>query len=105
VLQSTQTHPLGRVTGDPGTFEPDARRRRPTDAASKMSGAQLSDEFDNLDAIEKAAVEAALDRCRALVDRIVSELRKPKHFDDVVSLADFLASLEHAARILERRRR
>jgi hypothetical protein len=27
-----------------------------------------------------------------------SELRKPKHFEDIVSLADFLASLEHIAR-------
>ena len=69
-----------------------------------MSVRSLSDEFDNLDAIEKATVEAALDRWRALVDRIGSELRKPKRFDDVVSLADFLGSLEHAARILERKR-
>jgi hypothetical protein len=55
--------------------------------------------------IEKAAVEATLDSCCALVDRIGSELRKPKRFDDVVSLADFAASLEHAASILEQKRR
>src|SRR5262249_30688381 len=37
-------------------FEPDARNRRPTavGAALKMSASSMSDEFDSLDAIEKA---------------------------------------------------
>jgi hypothetical protein len=54
-------------------------------------------------AIEKAATGAALDRCRALADKIKSELRKkrPEHFVDVLSLADFQASLERAASVLE----
>jgi hypothetical protein len=30
----------------------------------------MSDEFDNLDEREKAAVEGALDRCRAIADQI-----------------------------------
>jgi hypothetical protein len=62
----------------------------------------MSDEFDSLDAIEKAAVESALNRCRALAAQIESELRNktPKHFVDKLSLADFYASLEHAADVL-----
>jgi hypothetical protein len=44
------------------SFEPGARNRRPTaGAALKMREASsMSDEFDSLDAIEKAAVGAAL---------------------------------------------
>jgi hypothetical protein len=34
----------------------------------------MSDDFDSLDAREKAAVEAALNRCRALAAQIESEL-------------------------------
>ena len=65
-------------------------------AALKMSVSSMSDEFDSLDAFEKAAVEATLKRCRTLAAQIESELRKrPKHFVDKLSL--FLASLEHAA--------
>lgn len=60
-------------------------------------------EFEKLDVIEKTATAAALDRCRALAARIDRELRKKKaeHFDDVSSLAEFLASLEQAASVLE----
>jgi hypothetical protein len=63
----------------------------------------MSDEFDNLDANEKAALESTLYRCRALVGRIGEELRKkkPEHFVDQRSLADFHTSLEHAASVLE----
>ena len=59
----------------------------------------MSDKFENLDANKKAALESALYRCRALVGRIAEELRKikPGHFVDEGSLADFHASLEHAA--------
>jgi hypothetical protein len=35
----------------------------------------MSDEFDGLDATEKAGIEAALNRCRALATQIESELR------------------------------
>jgi hypothetical protein len=67
----------------------------------------MSDEFDNLDANEKAAVESTLYRCRALVGRIGEELRKkkPEHFVDERSLADFHASLERAAWVLEQQSR
>jgi hypothetical protein len=63
----------------------------------------MSDEFDNLDANEKAALESTLYRCRALAGRIGEKLRKkkPEHFVDERSLADFHASLEHAASVLE----
>ena len=63
----------------------------------------MSDEFDNLDASEKAALESALYRCRAVAGRIGEELRKkkPERFVDEGSLADFHASLECAAWILE----
>jgi hypothetical protein len=62
----------------------------------------MSGEFDNLDEIEKAAVKGALNRCRALAGQIASELRKKKskHFVDEFSLADFYASLGHAADVL-----
>ena len=66
-------------------------------------GCAMSDEFDNRDANEKVALESTLYRCRALVGRIGEELRKkkPEHFVDERSLADFHASLEHAASVLE----
>jgi hypothetical protein len=62
----------------------------------------MSDEFDSLDANEKAAVEGALNRCRAVVTQIVNELRneRDERFVDKLSLADFYASLERAADIL-----
>ena len=67
----------------------------------------MSDEFDSLDATEKAAAERALKRCRALARQIESKLHKakPEHFVDKSSLADFCASLESAADILKQKRR
>jgi hypothetical protein len=60
----------------------------------------MSDEFDGLDATEKA-VRATLIRCRVLAVKIANELRnkKPEHFVEL-SLADIHASLEHAADVL-----
>jgi hypothetical protein len=60
-----------------------------------------------LSAIEKAGTEAALDRCRALAHRIQTDLRdkKPEHFMNVMSLADFQVSLERAASVLEHQSR
>jgi hypothetical protein len=68
-----------------------------------IGGCSMYDEFDNLDANEKAALESTLYRSRALAGRIGEELRKkkPEHFVDERSLADFHASLEHAASVLE----
>ena len=62
----------------------------------------MSHEFDGLDATEKVGIEGALNRCRALAAEIASELRnkRPEHFVDKLSLADFYASLEHAADVL-----
>src|SRR4029450_4180645 len=67
----------------------------------------MSDEFDNLDEREKAAVEGALDRCRALADQIEIKLRnkRPEHFVDELTLADFYASLERAADVLQQKSR
>jgi hypothetical protein len=67
----------------------------------------MSNEFDGLDAIEKAAIEAALNRCRALVRQIESKLRntRPEHFVDKLSLAGFCASVERAADVLKQKRR
>ena len=63
----------------------------------------MSDEFGSLDANERAGVEAALDRCRSLATQIESKLRirTRVHFVDKSSLADFYASLERAAGVLE----
>src|SRR5262249_17943183 len=60
-----------------------------------------------LSAIEKAGVEAALDRCRALAHRIRGDLRnkRPEHFVSVWSLADFQVALERAASVLEQKSR
>jgi hypothetical protein len=62
----------------------------------------MSDEFDSLDAIEKAGIGPTLNRCRALAAKIANELRnkRPEHFVDKLSLADIHASLEHAADVL-----
>jgi hypothetical protein len=66
----------------------------------------MSDEFRSLDAREKAALEAALKRCRVLAGQIESILlNERRHFVDEVSLADFHASLESAADILEQKSR
>ena len=67
----------------------------------------MSDEFESLDASEKAAVEAALNRCRALAAQIASELRNksPKLLLDKVSLADVCASLERAIDVLGQKSR
>jgi hypothetical protein len=66
----------------------------------------MSDEFDRLDATEKAALRATLIRCRALAAKIANELRnkRPEHFVDKLSPAALLASLEYAARLLEQKR-
>ena len=62
----------------------------------------MSDEFENLDVREKAAVEAALNRCQILAGQIESKLRKKrsKLLLDKVSLADVCASLECAIDVL-----
>jgi hypothetical protein len=64
----------------------------------------MSDEFDGLDATEKAGIGAALYRCRALAAKIANELRnkRPEHFVDRLSLADIHASLERAVDVLSR---
>ena len=62
----------------------------------------MSDEFDGLDATEKAATRATLIRCRVLAAKIANELRnkKPEQFVDKLSLADIHTSLERAADVL-----
>jgi hypothetical protein len=67
----------------------------------------MSDKFDGLDATEKAGIDAALNRCRDLAAQIASELRntRPEYFVDKLSLADFYASLEHAAHLLGQKNR
>jgi hypothetical protein len=61
----------------------------------------MSNEFDGLDAAEKAGIGATLIRCRVLAMKIANELRykKPEHFVEL-SLADIHASLERAADVL-----
>ena len=63
----------------------------------------MSDEFDR--ANEKAGIGATLIRCRLLAAKIANELRnkRPEDFVDKLSLADMLASLEYAARLLEQK--
>jgi hypothetical protein len=54
----------------------------------------MSDEFDGLDVIEKAAVGAELNRCRVLAAKIANELRNKR------PEADIHSSLERAADVL-----
>jgi hypothetical protein len=66
----------------------------------------MSGEFRSLDAREKAALQAALDRCRALADQIESILRnESREFVDRGVLADLYVSLKRAAKVLEQKRR
>ena len=67
-----------------------------------MSERLMSDEFDGLDATEKAGIGAMLNRCRALATKIANELRnkRPEHFVDKLPLAEIHASLERAADVL-----
>jgi hypothetical protein len=61
----------------------------------------MSDEFRSLDAREKAALAAALKRCRVLAGQIERILcNEKRHFADKSSLADFYASLQRAANVL-----
>jgi hypothetical protein len=62
----------------------------------------MSDEFDGLDATEKAGTGAALNRCRALATKIGNDLRnkRPEHFVDKLSLAEIHASLKRASDVL-----
>ena len=62
----------------------------------------MFDEFDGLDATEKAGIGAALNRCRALASKIANELRnkRPEHFVGKLSLADIHTSLERVADVL-----
>jgi hypothetical protein len=63
-------------------------------------------EFDGLDPIEKAGIEAALNRCRALAVQIERELRNEGPEDvDKLLLADLCASLEGACDILGQKSR
>jgi hypothetical protein len=60
-------------------FEPGARNRRLTAVGgSEDVGSRMFDEFDSLDATEKAGVEGALNRCRGLAIQIESELRNKR---------------------------
>ena len=49
-----------------------------------MSASSMSDDFDGLDASEKAGIGATLNRCRALASKIANELRnkRPEHLVD-----------------------
>ena len=55
----------------------------------------VPDEFDDLDATEKAAIGAALNRCRALATKIANELRNksPEQFADKLSWQTFTPPL------------
>jgi len=54
------------------TFEPGVRNRRPTIDVGGSEDARsiMSDEFDSLDASEKAGIGATLNRCRALAAKL-----------------------------------
>jgi len=65
----------------------------------------MSDEFDSLDAIQKAVLEVALNSCRTLGREIENRLcnKRSENFVHELSLADLYASLERAAGALEQK--
>jgi len=99
-------------------LEPTVTHDYPEEARNMRKSEQVS-EFEtylnerqrmttaSISAIEKAGTEAALARCRALAHRIHDDLRnkRPEHFVNLWSLADFQVSLERAASVLEQRSR
>ena len=86
------TGPGTKTFGIDQSFEPGARNRRPTIDVGGSEDARsiMSDEFDSLDASEKAAIRATLIRCRVLAAKIANELRnkRPEQFVDKLLLAD-----------------
>jgi len=64
----------------------------------------MFDEFDGLDATEKAGIRSTLIRCRVLAAKIANELRnkRPEHFVGKLSLADIYTSLERVADVLDK---
>jgi hypothetical protein len=62
-----------KTPAGPAAFESDARNTRPTavGAGLKMSASSMSDDFDGLDATEKAAVEAGLNNAKRPSDDVV----------------------------------
>src|SRR5262249_15983571 len=87
--------------GSVGTWWAQQATNGPRDGSEKPERI-MSDEFDGLDATEKAGIGTVLNRCRALASKIANELRnkRPEHFVDKLSLADVHASLERAADVL-----
>ena len=65
----------------------------------------MSEDFDSLSLTEKAALKAALDRCRALADQIEGMLRNAEQPGERALLADLYVSLKRAAKLLEQKRR
>jgi hypothetical protein len=65
----------------------------------------VSREFQSPDATEKAAVEATVNKCRALAAQIKSELRNKERLVDEASLTEVFAALERAADVLRKKRR
>jgi hypothetical protein len=67
-----------------------------------MSERIMFDEFDGLDATEKAGIRSTLIRCRVLAAKIANGLRnkRPEHFVGKLSLADIHTSLERVADVL-----
>jgi hypothetical protein len=77
-------------------FEPGVLNRRPTGrgGGSEKPECIVSDEFDGLDATEKAAIGAALNRCRALAAKIANELRNKRPQASLERNADVLSTVK-----------
>jgi hypothetical protein len=81
--------------------------RKDDQLSARCRGDQQRVPSGSLSALEKAGIEAALNRCRALAQQIEGELRikRSERFADLVSLAELQAALERAAWVLERKSR
>jgi hypothetical protein len=81
--------------------------RKDAQLSARRRGDQQRVPSGSLSALEKAGIEAALNRCRVLVQQIEGELRikGSERFADLVSLAELQAALERAAWVLERKSR
>jgi hypothetical protein len=81
--------------------------RKDDQLSARRRGSQQRVPSGSLSALEKAGIEAALNRCRALAQQIEGELGvgRSERFADLVSLAELQAALERAAWVLERKSR
>jgi hypothetical protein len=105
--QAGQLAELSRASDHTTNTHGTAKNMRKDDQLSARRRGDQHVPSGSLSALEKAGIEAALNRCRALAQQIEGDLRvrRSERFADLVSLAELQAALERAAWVLERKSR